>query len=198
MHYLLRDPSLIEANEPLREVRRSRVVLFVMVQLIGFGVTFAIVQIVGVYLTRCTTPLFSSPRDRCSCHWIPYHHPSPYTIAKRGCTAHAVYAKGTYGHGSSDCVSLYYGISRRITVGCYLITKRKTFIEDTYRCRITLCYGPHIIFAKMSIGAHSGVCRLGSVTLAPAPLWIVAKSDSNHRPRPLYRDEIHSRPFDNC
>ncbi len=46
--YLLRDPSFVEPNEPLRKVRRTRVLLFVAVQLIGFGATFAIVQTIGV------------------------------------------------------------------------------------------------------------------------------------------------------
>ena len=47
MLYLLRDRSLISPHEALRQVRSSRVALFVFVQLLGFGFTFAIVQTVG-------------------------------------------------------------------------------------------------------------------------------------------------------
>lgn len=42
--FLLRDPSLQSPNDPLLKVRRSRVLLFVLLQLIGFGTTFGIVQ----------------------------------------------------------------------------------------------------------------------------------------------------------
>lgn len=45
--FLLREPTLIEAKEPLLRVRRSRVLLFVLVQLAGFGATFAIVQTIA-------------------------------------------------------------------------------------------------------------------------------------------------------
>ncbi|TFK48706.1 hypothetical protein OE88DRAFT_1713837 [Heliocybe sulcata] len=45
--YLLRDRSLIPKNEPLRRVRKSRIVMFVAVQLVGFGATFAITQTIA-------------------------------------------------------------------------------------------------------------------------------------------------------
>lgn len=44
--YFLRDKSLTP-HEPLRKVRKSRILLFVMVQLVGFGATFAITQTIG-------------------------------------------------------------------------------------------------------------------------------------------------------
>lgn len=45
--YLLRDKSLTPLDESLRKVRKSRLVLFVTIQLIGFGATFAITQTAG-------------------------------------------------------------------------------------------------------------------------------------------------------
>ncbi|KDQ62175.1 hypothetical protein JAAARDRAFT_121950 [Jaapia argillacea MUCL 33604] len=42
--YLLRDSALVPKDEPLRQVRKSRILLFVGVQLVGFGATFAITQ----------------------------------------------------------------------------------------------------------------------------------------------------------
>jgi len=47
MLFLLRDHSLTPKSEPLRRVRRSRVLLFIVIQLIGFGATFAIVQTIA-------------------------------------------------------------------------------------------------------------------------------------------------------
>ncbi|KAG8215844.1 HCO3 transporter family-domain-containing protein [Butyriboletus roseoflavus] len=45
--YLLRDKSLTPPDEPLQKVRRSRLILFVTIQLIGFGATFAITQTIA-------------------------------------------------------------------------------------------------------------------------------------------------------
>ncbi|RPD56146.1 anion exchanging protein [Lentinus tigrinus ALCF2SS1-7] len=45
--YFLRDKALTPADEPLRRVRKSRVLMFVAVQLIGFGATMAITQTVA-------------------------------------------------------------------------------------------------------------------------------------------------------
>ncbi|KIM78505.1 hypothetical protein PILCRDRAFT_98396 [Piloderma croceum F 1598] len=42
--YFLRDKALTPRDEPLRKVRKSRILLFVVVQLVGFGATFAITQ----------------------------------------------------------------------------------------------------------------------------------------------------------
>lgn len=45
--YLLQDKHLTPRNEPLHNVRKSRIWLFIAVQLIGFGGTFAITQTIG-------------------------------------------------------------------------------------------------------------------------------------------------------
>ncbi|CAE6464292.1 unnamed protein product [Rhizoctonia solani] len=45
--YLIRDPALVPRREPLRQVRRSRVALFVAIELLGFGATMAITQTIA-------------------------------------------------------------------------------------------------------------------------------------------------------
>ncbi|KAH7913423.1 HCO3 transporter family-domain-containing protein [Hygrophoropsis aurantiaca] len=45
--YLFRDKSLTPSADPLRKVRKSRLLLFISVQLIGFGATFAITQTIA-------------------------------------------------------------------------------------------------------------------------------------------------------
>lgn len=45
--YLARDNTLTPSYEPLRRVRKSRIILFTTIELIGFGVTMAIVQTVA-------------------------------------------------------------------------------------------------------------------------------------------------------
>ncbi|KAF8835377.1 hypothetical protein BDN67DRAFT_975348, partial [Paxillus ammoniavirescens] len=45
--YLIRDKTLTPPNGPLRRVRKSRLILFVAIQLLGFGATFAITQTIG-------------------------------------------------------------------------------------------------------------------------------------------------------
>lgn len=45
--YLIQDKALTSKHEPLHRVRKSRIILFVGVQLIGFGATFAITQTIG-------------------------------------------------------------------------------------------------------------------------------------------------------
>ncbi|KAH9829699.1 anion exchanging protein [Rhodofomes roseus] len=45
--YFFRDKALTPADEPLRKVRRSRILLFVAVQLAGFGATFAVTQTIA-------------------------------------------------------------------------------------------------------------------------------------------------------
>jgi hypothetical protein len=47
--YFLRDKTLTRQDEPLRNVRKSRILLFVGVQLIGFGAAFAVTQTIGGY-----------------------------------------------------------------------------------------------------------------------------------------------------
>ncbi|KAH8114544.1 HCO3 transporter family-domain-containing protein [Phellopilus nigrolimitatus] len=45
--FLVQDHRLTPQSEPLRRVRKSRIVLFALVQLAGFGATFAIVQTIA-------------------------------------------------------------------------------------------------------------------------------------------------------
>ncbi|KAF8695190.1 HCO3- transporter family, partial [Rhizoctonia solani] len=45
--YLIRDPAMVSRSEPLRKVRRSRVTLFVAIELIGFGATMAVTQTIA-------------------------------------------------------------------------------------------------------------------------------------------------------
>ncbi|KAL4249196.1 Bicarbonate transporter-like transmembrane domain-containing protein [Abortiporus biennis] len=45
--YFLRDKALTPADEPLRKVRKSRILLFVAVQLSGFGATMAVTQTIA-------------------------------------------------------------------------------------------------------------------------------------------------------
>ena len=47
--YLLRDKHLTSATDPLRKVRKSRIVLFTVIQLVAFGATFAVVQTIGEF-----------------------------------------------------------------------------------------------------------------------------------------------------
>jgi hypothetical protein len=45
--YFLTDRKMTSYNEPLRHVRKTRILLFVAVQLMAFGATFAITQTIG-------------------------------------------------------------------------------------------------------------------------------------------------------
>jgi hypothetical protein len=45
MLYLVRDRRAISPSDPLNQVRKSRIVLFTLVELLGFGATFAITQV---------------------------------------------------------------------------------------------------------------------------------------------------------
>ncbi|KAF5330252.1 hypothetical protein D9758_014439 [Tetrapyrgos nigripes] len=45
--YFLKDKNLTPKDEPLRRVRKSRILIFLAVQLIGFGATFAITQTIA-------------------------------------------------------------------------------------------------------------------------------------------------------
>ena len=47
LFFLLSDKRRTPADEPLRRVRKSRILLFIGVQLIGFGATFAVTQTIG-------------------------------------------------------------------------------------------------------------------------------------------------------
>jgi hypothetical protein len=59
--YLLQDKHLTSRRDPLRKVRKSRIWLFLAVQLIGFGATFAITQTIGGLIYIINTSLPGSP-----------------------------------------------------------------------------------------------------------------------------------------
>jgi len=48
IYYLIRDRATVSPKEPFRKVRRSRLLLFVVVQLLGFGATMAVTQTIGM------------------------------------------------------------------------------------------------------------------------------------------------------
>jgi hypothetical protein len=45
MLYFIRDKRSIELSNPLNKVRKSRILMFLAVELIGFGATFAVTQV---------------------------------------------------------------------------------------------------------------------------------------------------------
>ena len=45
MLYLIRDKRATSPTDPLNKVRKSKIILFTLVELIGFGATFAITQV---------------------------------------------------------------------------------------------------------------------------------------------------------
>jgi hypothetical protein len=77
IRYLIRDRTTVPSNEPLRRVRRSRTLLFVAIQVIGFGATMAITQTIGVFDSpvRCPYQGYSviDSRDRFSDRDIAAH-----------------------------------------------------------------------------------------------------------------------------
>lgn len=90
--YLLRDKTLVSPTEPLRKVRKSRVMMFVGVQLVGFGATMAVTQTIGVYMSHFILYLLSSlaslltfllpflcalTHSHDSCDRVPCYNPHP-------------------------------------------------------------------------------------------------------------------------
>jgi hypothetical protein len=45
--YFLTDRTMTQSSDPLRRVRKSRILLYVALQLAAFGATFAITQTIG-------------------------------------------------------------------------------------------------------------------------------------------------------
>lgn len=45
MLYLIRDKRLASPTDPLHRVRKSRIIIFTIIELLGFGATFAITQV---------------------------------------------------------------------------------------------------------------------------------------------------------
>lgn len=46
--YFIQDRRFTSPNDPLRRVRKSRTLLFVSIQLVAFGATFAVTQTIGI------------------------------------------------------------------------------------------------------------------------------------------------------
>lgn len=47
--YFLKDKALTRPDDPLHNVRKSRILLFVGIQLVSFGVMFGITQTIGAF-----------------------------------------------------------------------------------------------------------------------------------------------------
>ena len=47
MLYLIRDPQAISPSEPLNGVRKTRIIIFLIIELLGFGATFAVTQTIA-------------------------------------------------------------------------------------------------------------------------------------------------------
>ena len=109
--YFLRDRALTPADEPLRKVRKSRILLFVAVQLVGFGATMAITQTIGndssLWLCAAVSHL-----NVYSCHLFPDRHflacastnvSSPSASLHGGRVVHP-----RWSHGLSICTSSHF------------------------------------------------------------------------------------------
>lgn len=46
--YFIQDRRFTPHNDPLRRVRKSRILLFVSIQLVAFGATFGVTQTIGI------------------------------------------------------------------------------------------------------------------------------------------------------
>lgn len=71
--YLIQDRATVPPNDPLKRVRRGRILLFVVIQIFGFGVTMAITQTIGVFVHLSATKLFTYC-DIASCDRLSGHH----------------------------------------------------------------------------------------------------------------------------
>ena len=101
--YFLTDRTMTPYNEPLRRVRKSRIFLFVAVQLIAFGATFAITQTIGtpavtfrrVNVERIKLTHRSSFVLCCTSRgWVSRHHPVVDTTTNSGSAALAILRYG--------------------------------------------------------------------------------------------------------
>ncbi|TFY80382.1 hypothetical protein EWM64_g3632 [Hericium alpestre] len=80
--YFLTDRAFTPADEPLRHVRKSRILLFVGVQLVAFGATMAITQTIGASLPTHPVRGVRAP-TRCHCPHTPKHMPMRGAMAKK-------------------------------------------------------------------------------------------------------------------
>ena len=80
--YFIQDRRFTPQKDPLRRVRKSRTLLFVSIQLVAFGATFAVTQTIGIsFLNIWMEPFSNTSR---SCHWFPCHHHASHTTAHSG------------------------------------------------------------------------------------------------------------------
>ena|SRR5260221_9532246 len=91
--YVIRDKSLTPKHEPLHKVQKSRIILFVGVQLVGFGATFAITQTIGkLFLSHQVVDALTSKTD--SRDWVPSDHHASSSSAHLHHSKVAVYQGG--------------------------------------------------------------------------------------------------------
>ena len=101
--YFFQDKALTPADEPLRKVRKSRILLFVAVQLAGFGATFAVTQTIGKSALALAGALKLTVR---SCNWLPCNHIHADTLTDSGHSPISVYCRGVSDTGRAHCVSI--------------------------------------------------------------------------------------------
>jgi hypothetical protein len=89
--YFFRDKALTPRDERLRKVRKSRILMFVAVQLVGFGTTFAITQTVGTYMYFLFPPIFYSYPIILSRHRFPGRHIITCPSASNICSSPTFY-----------------------------------------------------------------------------------------------------------
>lgn len=104
--YIIRDKSLTSKHVPLRKVRKSRIILFIGVQLLGFGATFAITQTIGkLFLSRQLVSC-SDFRNCVSRDWVPSGHHASSSSAHLHCSQVAIYQGGARNPRWPDSISL--------------------------------------------------------------------------------------------
>ena len=102
--YFLTDRAMTPYDEPLRRVRKSRILLFVAVQLIAFGATFAITQTIG-------TPAFTFRRVNVERMKLTHHFSIASCCASRGwVSCHHLVVDTATNSGSATLAVLRYGV----------------------------------------------------------------------------------------
>ena len=96
IYYLIRDRAAMSSKEPLRRVRRSRLLLFVAIHLLGFGATMAITQTIGTFDLFFYLLAQNSPTDYgvTSCDWISNRHLAAHTFTHSNRPETPVYGGG--------------------------------------------------------------------------------------------------------
>ena len=96
IYYLIRDKTTVSPKEPFRRVRRSRLLLFVVVQLVGFGATMAVTQTIGMFdlFIYLFAPKLPPDCDIASCNRIPSRHLATHTFTHNSHPETPVYGRG--------------------------------------------------------------------------------------------------------